>query len=161
MENKYYTPTIEEFHVGFEFERDNLPCIVSDNMYFGYMNLEQMHKDGEPVNYFKHSVPDSIRVKYLDKEDIESLGWKFKREFDRNLVYKGSHPTKQEYEFGNIWNAGGKSGFLDFFPETSELSIITTDNGFNADGPNNSIKFKGTIKNKSELTKLMQQLNIK
>jgi len=70
MKNKYYTPTIEEFHVGFEYEyqdgvdKDNKDvwkktiCTKSD---FRYLS--------------KTKIKDFRRVKYLDREDIESLGF--------------------------------------------------------------------------------------
>jgi len=60
-ENKYYTPEIEEFFVGFEYE-------VYDKLH-GVWNKEN--------NFFlqQGDFKDSIRVKHLDREDIESLGW--------------------------------------------------------------------------------------
>lgn len=71
MENKYYTPEIEEFHIGYKYEITNGNEWVSkifskeDLKSFLYEKLE----NGINQKY--------IRTKYLDKEDIESLGWKY------------------------------------------------------------------------------------
>lgn len=78
MENKYYTPSIEEFHVGFEFEllttlrpgaistfEEWKKYTVKDITWF-----EVANRHFEDLFDRKH-----IRIKYLDKEDIESLGF--------------------------------------------------------------------------------------
>ena len=66
-ENKYYTPEIEEFHVGFEFE-DYLwiddKWQYTKKIYGGSL----LRKDAD------------MRVKYLDREDIESLGFEHDKE---------------------------------------------------------------------------------
>ena len=63
-DNKYYTPSIEEFHVGFEYEYVNSKTEGWTNTTFirgrGFV---EPYGDGE------------VRVKKLDQEDIESLGW--------------------------------------------------------------------------------------
>ena len=66
MTDKYYTPEIEEFYVGFEFE------------YKDHNGSKRWHKaviDGE-THSFKTPYVYETRVKHLDKEDIESLGFK-------------------------------------------------------------------------------------
>jgi hypothetical protein len=67
--SKYYTPEIEEFHVGFEFEYRNIGGEWEVRSY--------------PVDSYVHITQslidiDCIRVKYLDREDIESFGFDFK-----------------------------------------------------------------------------------
>ena len=73
MESKYYTPKIEEFHVGFEYEalftdKKKEPNLrwVKMNEPFQFKRLYEWLELPEP----------GLRVKYLDKEDIESLGFK-------------------------------------------------------------------------------------
>ncbi len=63
MENKYYTPEIEEFHVGFEYEYKR---------YDGKW-IYQVFDKGHLENEF--DIYDKFRVKHLDQEDIESFGW--------------------------------------------------------------------------------------
>lgn len=75
MENNlYYTPTIEEFHVGFEYEV-MIPekSIWSKEVFFlndSHINLVKWVTIQDEFTIHK------IRVKTLDQSDIESLGWK-------------------------------------------------------------------------------------
>lgn len=62
MENKYYVPDISEFHVGFEYE---WLCTAGNKW------LKKVYKEG----IFLEESLENCRVKYLDKEDIESLGF--------------------------------------------------------------------------------------
>jgi len=79
MKDKYYTPEIEEFHVGFEYEVKGLKGwdkkIVSSSQDILEME-ELMMRSLNPY-----------RVKYLDREDIESLG--FKQTSNRNNFRHG------------------------------------------------------------------------
>ena len=73
---KYYTPEIDEFHVGFEFEYSTMTPCGSSTEY-----VKDIFKDTDNVNTLFKDLPndwyDLPRVKYLDREDIESLGWIF------------------------------------------------------------------------------------
>jgi hypothetical protein len=76
MENKYYTPSIEEFHVGFEFEFLNpnnkwTKQIVRRPNYIVWSDVYLWELLG------LSSTNHLLRVKYLDKEDIESLGFRY------------------------------------------------------------------------------------
>ncbi len=62
---KYYTPEIEEFHVGFEFQIGLFE--KWEKRVFTFQTSLSMISD------FK----DKFRVKYLDQKDIEDLGWKY------------------------------------------------------------------------------------
>lgn len=124
-EAKYYTPTIDEFHVGFEYE----------------------YKIGENVNW-THDVYDGtkislkslfnfcpIRVKHLDHDDIVSLGWELDKEDSIGPEYisigdEGNWKLQQM--FGESW----------------VIMYLHT------------CRFKGNLRNKSELKRLMRQLNI-
>ena len=132
MDKKYYKPDTEELHSGFDIE---------------YISNKEWHKmevtsgliesliydigvkKGDIINFGRdrgNIISDkevefrnkSIRVKYLDKEDIESLGYKM------YVWLNGETPTIRVYHH---------------YP---------------------SISFQGTIKNKSELKRLMKQLSI-
>jgi len=123
---KYYTPTIEEFHVGFECEyNDPLKgswekVIYTEDMFFGgKRGLTLLEK----------------RVKYLDREDIESLGFKL----DKNA----SEKDLLNLEKDDIGITYKQDCFLIIYKfNRSKERII----------------FDGLIKNKSELKKLMYQL---
>ena len=132
MGTKYYTPEIKEFHVGFEFEAEINGNWISTKIYDWY--------DGLEGNY---------RVKHLDREDIESLGFLpiIPSNIENKLDYFVTHWTTDKYKDGfNI--------LLSYPYENSEYEI-------NTGNPERSyILFKGTIKNKFELQKLMKMLNI-
>ena len=66
MSDKYYTPEIEEFHVGFEYQGRN--TFKEGNPYQSYI-IE--NEDELKVCIL---TVDEVRVKHLDQEDIESLG---------------------------------------------------------------------------------------
>lgn len=137
--NKYYTPTIEEFHVGFEYTKKELIDKGHNNTKL-FIN-EDLIKS--------HFTTDDIRVKYLDKEDIESLGWEFtgktidiwfKKEGIFHAISGGHKFTEYKLHYGlhdhclyiNAYFGGTDEGRL----------------------------FEGIIKNKSELKRLMKQLGI-
>lgn len=137
---KYYTPTIDEFYVGFEYEVFEKGSKLESNAFTFIPHNEE-------DKYFKFKYPDpfygynldklfqqkQLKVKYLDQEDIESLGWvkisvknnlyKYK---DYTLIFKNSHVDI--FIYGD-W-----------------------------DGEENC--FSGVVKNKSELKKLMRMLEI-
>lgn len=65
--NKYYTPEIEEFHIGFEYEFN-----VGNTTWTKF--IFDLDRPDKVLENFKLN-PQLFRVKYLDKEDIESLGF--------------------------------------------------------------------------------------
>lgn len=70
-------------------------------------------------------------------KELEERGW----------IYKYSHkPGVENYEKGNVWKDNGMGAFLKVDNKEGVIEIITTDIGFNQDGPNWSIKFKGECK---------------
>lgn len=129
--NKYYTPEIKEFHVGFECE------------ILGYNPKKRLDKNFkkewdkiiyslEDFIYLEEkNILSNFRVKYLDKEDIESLGFK-------NISGNWYYDDKTYQIIGDY----------------KSLEISKGEHEFR------KILFKGIIKNKSELKKLMKQLNI-
>lgn len=142
MENKYYTPKLKDLYINSEFEYQT--------------DDKKWHKCSDYINEFAsgYSNEDSgwdlnklidnnkLRVKYLDKEDIEELGWKF---FDYEPTGDGdvrwwSGFKKEEYVLKecNAWQDG---------------NVNITKRG--------RILFQGNIKNKSKLIDVMKMLDIK
>ena len=140
-ENKYYTPSIEEFRVGFEYQLNHSGNKVLDEQ--KVWKTEELSL--ENLNYlFNRVISNSIRVKYLDREDIETLG--FKASDNGGYVINLSNKTIR------MWPSNSSQAmevyenptFGDTFKEMWPMPYL----------------FKGTIKNKSELQVLMRQLNI-
>lgn len=133
---KYYTPEIEEFHVGFEYETRNSKGEwdkqIAETSYSdqAYVCIPIPNKD-----YGYDS--ENTRVKHLDREDIESLGWEYS-DIGKRFFLKSVSLVH-----------------LKIINENNQLIIM--DSGKTNIG---EVKFNGTIKNKSELKKLMKQLNI-
>lgn len=132
QKDKYYTPTIEEFHVGFEYEwkRDNEGATP--------WTKSIMQFDTGPIKDGDAWRVNDYRVKYLDLEDIESLDWKLYKQGNVN------HFTFRLFENADIQMHIS-------FGSPSKISFSTR-SGLE------SMYFN--IKNKSELKKLMIQLNI-
>lgn len=137
---KYYTPSIEEFHVGFEYEE----LIGVDNE-----QEDWSCKSFNPKNYIDRygeytfdetPLSDWIRVKYLDKEDIEELG------FEESL----DEPDEW------FWKFKGNIGIQLYFDD----KYRNKDQGIGITIYDDKIIFSGYIKNKSELKVLLKQLGI-
>lgn len=127
---KYYTPQIEEFHIGFEYE--------------SHLGLKY---EKETINTIQDimslaciiSIPNMIRVKHLDLEDIKAEGWIVKV-WSNDSGYLNKISDGEEYTFG--------------FHNSEYMTISLSDNG------NTVMLFQGKIKNKSELKRIMQQIGI-
>lgn len=131
MDNKYYTPTIDEFRVGFEFEwydEDdktwNKTIIKTQSELYNWTAFDDINK----------------RVKYLDKNDIESLGF----------IYNKTQPGLNEdyFEYNSV------EYYMDYDYTRKYCRIYFSV----LDG--DSTIFAGIIKNKSELIVLLKQLDI-
>jgi hypothetical protein len=140
MENKYYTPELGEFHIGFEFEYNNNaksekkkePRWIKHTV---DMFDNQTYESGEYNEYaYEYIGMENCRVKYLDASDIEELGWT-----DYEPPFEYNHKWKLgEWELNAWFNGEMPSVRIQEYP----------------------IFFQGIIKNKSELKKLMKQLGI-
>lgn len=124
QETKYYTPDIEEFHVGFECEAKVIEI--------GWQHSVMSAVPEYVKDYLNKGV---YRVKYLDREDIEGLGWEYVK-------------TVNQIGIGNIFIFKYNDYILNFIP-SDKGRIVIKDGGLNIDL---------IIKNKSELKRLMKQI---
>ena len=159
---KYYTPELEEFHVGFEFESNyilfrkgnkgdewNKHILTKENTWFWDA-------------YENDAIETEFRVKYLDTEDIESFGWK-----------RSSLLTSRRYS--TVYFIESKPSYAHWTLEVTNLAKMKEDGKlssdkeeindvhikfFHPDDASGQTVFFGTIKNKSELNKLLKQLGI-
>jgi hypothetical protein len=151
MKSKYYTPEIEEFCIGFEYE-----VVYEDNSVYKYIFGEDLeNSDGfipwiSPNTLLTYLAKKYIRVRYLDREDIKSLGFTDK---DLNVPTRFSFYKKADnnivYEIKTYWDMDG----------TKRENLIRIFKGTLHNYPYTEI-FRGKIKNKTELTKLLKQLEI-
>jgi hypothetical protein len=130
MGDMYYTPTIEEFHVGFE-------CEYVEEEHFGEKIWSEFDIDSsmamEQFVYDYHhsdkSLKELFRVKYLDREDIERLGF----EKVGSECYRGSKFEIHKYEDG------------------LDVMILSLDQ---------DVLFNGIIRNKSELERVLKMIDV-
>lgn len=140
-DNKYYTPEIEEFHFGFEFEL-NHPIFIKKSVlhddwkqrqYFGELNL------GTFYDIF-YNTEKSLRVEKFNFTQPKEFGWE--------LIDKKEHFWTYEYLHYRLY----------FSKYGDNFGIISID----AISPIGKIQlFRGQLKNKSEFKKLLNQLEIK
>ena len=132
--SKYYTPEIEEFHVGFEYEihrgysekEDRGGVIEMSNK---FVNTIMTNETG--FGYIQGCIDDKfLRVKYLDREDAESLGFV-------------KWPDDDIYDLGKFQLHLGR--------HTDPYKVEIYDN-------NSQYCFVGIIKNKSELKKVLKMI---
>ncbi len=143
---KYYTPDISDLAVGMIIEiHEQCTSKMIRKVEWHPVIIDASHNEMSEIVSFNR-LPNlikqnKVRVKYLDREDIESLGWKF---------------DEKEHEYSN-WNyfLSGQLQYQNIKIE-SEHDDITHDNYTCW----RDVKFDGKIKNKSELRRLMQQLVI-
>ena len=143
-EEKYYTPELEEFYIGFEYYTATHP--VSMEEFSPYVKGEFDHNTFEREfnididssgEIIKVGVPSSIKVKYLDREDLESLGFK----------------PAPEYSDSAYQNQDDYLLYYDQKDNTLEVFVLFA-------YAQDQMIFQGTIKNKSELKKLLKQIGI-
>ena len=145
MKNKYYTPSIEEFRVGFKYELKDLNVYRKDKYDGSQVLKSKSYYDDHGCEYDAIEddlkLPNYIRVKYLDKQDIESLGFS----------YCKTHPGMEQMEFD-------KGEYeLTYDPNFKGKQWLR----INLEGEGDVTLFSGSIKNLSELKILLKQLNIK
>jgi len=142
--SKYYTPEIEEFHVGFSY-RYNVYGEFSEHP-MG-IRIFDYTKD---LNEIKSEIKTGcLGVKYLDKEDIESLGFEFKGKALRSFF-------EMECQF-NLPDTDS------FWCKTLKIQLdekykTVKIEGYIASACEEEVLFTGKCKNKSEIKKILKQI---
>jgi hypothetical protein len=144
MENKYYTPDISELYVDYEcfWIKDLIKDFSADNLIpvtFTSKKLSSTLFTPSPFNPksemdFKPNLM-SIRSKYLDSEDIISLGFKEKRKIIDSTNY-----FNEELKL-----------FLFHNPNNNTI-ILDNDGDYDA----YDCYFQGLCKSKNELKKILE-----
>lgn len=157
---KYYTPEISEFHINFEFEFfEESGKLVKDHPanksewkseICDWSWLDTICDDYE---HNKESISKLYRVKYLDKENIETIliPFGFKEEDD-----KYSSQTICKYIKGDIY----QTAIIVSLFNDKQVKVTKYDYKGEHDRNNYFPIFWGELKNVSEFKKLIQQLNI-
>lgn len=150
-DNKYYISDIEELHIGYEFEKYEPANPSMDYLghYYASWDKRRIINPWDILAVTRANI--IIRTKYLDKEDIESLGYR-QLSYGYQVYSKDTIGFKKD-NFTLVYDA--PSHILFFF------EVVKENNGIPLESYLFQTRFFGNIKNKSELKKLMKQLNIK
>jgi len=147
-ENKYYTPGIDELYIGFECEKHDT-----------YFN------DSEPVSEYRQHIMceenfdmlscylTQYRIKHLDKQDLIELGFKPSNilDCDSDEIIDGFEKYLNE-----------EDRLILHFTKEHDVIIYKSHCYNNVSGNWEQIDlFRGEIKNKSELIKVLKMLGIK
>ena len=133
---KYYTPELNELHVGAVYHRDvQKDTEESPSNTFPVTEWDTFEKLGALLRAGR------LKIKHLDQEDIESLGFELDQcTKDGCVFYSGHMMTANEWSL----TFGGRRN-----PD-NYLSV------HNLKG--DQWGFEGTIKNKSELQRVLKQI---
>lgn len=178
-DKKYYTPKIEEFHVGFEFEykqriRDGIFANIENRHRYVntftkaifhksvYLNkkpslMELLEENYDSPRYIDDVIQyiqdGAIRVKHLDENDIIDLGWG-KHEISGLTVYKKEFLFKRCEDHIGIM-------IINFDYNNLGGQWVLMSNGSESSNLGDfQTMFAGFIKNKSELKRVMKQVGI-
>jgi hypothetical protein len=160
MDSKYYAPTIEEFHVGFGYEihrgysekEDRGGVIEMSNK---FVNTIMTNETG--FGYIQGCIDDKfLRVKYLDQEDIESLGFKFSKK-DSLGILRSTYISDPDSIVGRILDQrDGSTMCWHMKINCFENNVVKIE--CQMSDANEYTFFEGTIKNKSELKKVLKMI---
>jgi hypothetical protein len=136
---KYYVPSIEEFHVGFEYEFRTLKAWEKKEVDWNDFPSYAGDYIGEAI-----SEAEGIRVKYLDSEDIKSLG------FDQ-ITDDCFNLTLKTYR-------GRVNPELRILLRETVLMYFAIDPDLGEE--ESFVLFTGTLKNKSELVSQLERCGV-
>lgn len=160
MENRYYTPELEEFHIGFEYElippigytiidfekpNEEIETIWSKEYVKGVFLINDVDPFGGSLPAIANGIKNGkCRVRHLNSQDIQELG--FEEIIDKN---------KWNFLYGTYRKDFSDDKSLTLRLEKDICTLAITDH-YDYEG-HNELSFK--IKNKSELKKLLEKLN--
>jgi hypothetical protein len=150
MYENYYTPTIEEFYVGFECEFFNrMQDKIWKHQICNVDDVSMAYDANEHgTNEWDDSIEKTFRVKYLDIDDLIEIGFE----------HIGGKLLK---DVGQLFIFNNKRYFVHLnYTRFSDRCIIKIETSVFENSIRTLVVHSIGIKNKSELLKLMSQLNI-
>lgn len=166
-QDKYYTPSIEEFHIGFEYEYLTDPRIPEKESSWDKCIIKDTNHFQSFLMCYEKDDFMEVRVKYLDKEDIESLGFELIDKKSSIIFDEPMEDYYRLYKLGNnyieynSWYTSEINSNDKRYPKKNEKytiyskQFIENENNFVT-----STRFSGTIKNKSELKFILKSIGV-
>ena len=146
MKNKYYTPSLEEIYSSPEL-------ILVDNDFITIHPF--VYRKGDVIIDLEKEVDlSNARVKYLDEEDINSLGFTTVKRYSDDMMFQ-LHTS--DYEFYELtWQFEDDNRIIIEYWAQEKMVVkpLHKETWGHVD------IFIGYIKNKQELKKLLTQLNV-
>lgn len=132
--SEYYTPKISELHVGFDYYEEDGRYILKPKTINSTGVLARVAVD---IKTFEGEEEQPIRVKYLDQQDIEDLGFEYTPHTDglRGIGNGGDLILQQ------CTNLNSHNGIGTWISTKSDATL-----------------FFGVIKNKSELKRVLEMI---
>ena len=136
MENKYFTPDIEDLCIGYECEYNFAKAYTNE---FNFVKIGYKDNEGytNELSDMIHLIDDgaaAIRVPYLTNKQIEAEGWK---------------PEKTYFRKNNLY----------LFFENNELEIDCGE-PFTWDASDSDVRYKGECKDINTFRKIIKLLGI-
>ena len=151
MENKHYTPSIEEFHVGFEYQSLQDERLPEKEESWETNTIKDEWEMRIFIGYYCGDHFAGLRIKYLDEKDLKEIGF-----IDKATIHKGlqKDSTKLfQYNNGRYFVHLEATWF-------SSWVVIRIDTSVSENSVQTQVVHSITINNKSALLVLMKQLNI-
>jgi hypothetical protein len=148
--NKYYTPDITEFHVGFEYETRDRLSVLLESRKWNHSTFNKFN-DMKSIRMCLDTDRFEIRVKHLDQEDIEGLllplGFEHEESYSK---------TEIKMINGSIWDKAVTVSLYNGIVCIKKYEFTgdenCRDNCWNV--------FSGTIRNRSELKRVLTQIGV-
>jgi len=148
MENKYFTPDIEDIHIGYELE-------VNYNFKLNDIFHKKIIDSFEELSDIYARMPGDcvIRIPYLTKEQIEAEGWEYVK--NTNTV---------DVDICHIFNRNNY--MLGWFPLINKIALLVRDpsKAFNKNGIlieyNNTERYTGSCRDINTFRKIIKLLGI-
>jgi hypothetical protein len=146
--NKYFTPDIDDIHIGYELE-------VNYNFKLNDIFHKKIIDSFEELSDIHSRMPGDcvIRIPYLTKEQIEAEGWEYVK--NTNTV---------DVEICHIFNKNNY--MLGWFPLINKIALLVRDpsKAFDKNGIlieyNNTERYTGSCKDINTFRKLIKLLGI-
>lgn len=160
--NKHYVPKIEEFHTGFECEVNFKPRLRDlDSLDIYNFHRIKLIKGLRGIHWEKFIDEKRVRVKYLDKEDIESFGFKPTSERAKDIMF--AYVTKMVGVIPQEYYLIDRPYYLSedkWIEKNWKNKVKITHCYIHANSDVRYQIFDGIIENKSELKIILTQIGV-
>lgn len=167
-ENKYYTPELSEFFIGFEYERRDTD--IWHKCKFNGYDFSDVHT---LMNKAQIGVL-ALECKTAEEFERRKFELPFAEKLNKQLILNNPNIYKNRIRVPFLdkediidlgWNNLSRDGFYGFLLNEHHLCFNEETNNYmitkhNSKTVKNHNVFNGKIKNKSELKKLMKQIGI-